>query len=321
MKNGSSKKILFILLGIFCGFFLVSAILVYIFLPSDQENTQKTGSVDITLEIDRSALKDDDIQDIQKKSLEIIHNRINDYGLSRGATIIPVGEDRIQVHLSGIDDSTAKALVGSTAKLEIKILAETEMFDTTVNHINSILSNQPTEIGTSFQDYFLNFINGGFIAEENIEAVKRLLEREDIKKQIPSDVVFAFGSSLEKIDRNSLMAKRIFLLKRQAEMGGEDIVDAQAKNVFGNAGVNIRFGGIGTKKFSDVTAANINKQMAFVLDNQVITAPLIMDRISSGDAMITGTQNMDEAKLLAVLLRSGDFKAPMKIIETRLINN
>ena len=315
-ENNPNKKKIFIFLGSFCGFLLVSAILVYIFLPSDQENTKEMGPVDITLEIDNSSLKDDDIRDVQAQSLEIIRNRIKDYGLS-GTKIIPEGDDRIQVHFRRIDDSTAKNLVSSTGKLEIKILAETEKFMTTVDLINNVLNNPANKIGTSFQDYFLSFNNGGFIAEENIEAVKKLLDREDIQKQIPRDVVFAFGRGFEKIDRNSLTVKRLFLLKRRAEMGGEDIVDAQAKSVSGSVAVNLRFGGIGPKKFSAVTAANISKQMAFVIDNQVISAPLIMDRISSGDAMITGPKDMEEAKLLAILLRSGAFKVPMKIIETR----
>lgn len=345
------------------------------------------GGTSITLQIDKSGLKeDDDIQDIQKQSLEIIRNRVDQYGLSE-PQISPSGDDRILVELAGVDDSTAKALVGSTAKLEFKILAEAEKFNTVTTLLNQYLTRQTTdvasdstvadsaaadstvakvdsakdtakalsdeellggsvqtakaedstvsdsaaetvpasEVGKAFSDYYLQFGNGGFIAEENIEKVKKILELEGVKKLIPRDVAFAFGSGLEKINRDSpVKAKRLYLLKRRAEMGGDDIVDARPERVAdgvsaGEVAVKLRFGGIGPKKFSAVTAANINKQMAIVLDNQVISAPVIRDRIPNGDAQITGLDDMAEANRLAVVLRAGALKAPMKIIESRSV--
>lgn len=345
------------------------------------------GGTSITLQIDKSGLKeDDDIKDIQKQSLEIIRNRVDQYGLSE-PQISPSGDDRILVELAGVDDSTAKALVGSTAKLEFKILAEAEKFNTVTTLLNQYLTRQTTdvasdstvadsaaadstvakvdsakdttkalsdeellggsvqtakaedstvsdsaaetvpasEVGKAFSDYYLQFGNGGFIAEENIEKVKKILELEGVKKLIPRDVAFAFGSGLEKINRDSpVKAKRLYLLKRRAEMGGDDIVDARPERVAdgvsaGEVAVKLRFGGIGPKKFSAVTAANINKQMAIVLDNQVISAPVIRDRIPNGDAQITGLDDMAEANRLAVVLRAGALKAPMKIIESRSV--
>ena len=82
------------------------------------------GGTSITLQIDSKGLKDEDIKDIQQQSLEIVRNRVDQFGLSE-PQISPSGNDRINVELAGVDDSTAKALVGSTAKLEFKILAGT----------------------------------------------------------------------------------------------------------------------------------------------------------------------------------------------------
>ena len=68
------------------------------------------GGTSITLQIDKSSLKDgEDIKDIQAQSLEIIRNRVDQYGLSE-PQISPTGDDRIVVELAGVDDSTAKAL-------------------------------------------------------------------------------------------------------------------------------------------------------------------------------------------------------------------
>ena len=345
------------------------------------------GGTSITLQIDPSGLKeDDDIKDIQAQSLEIIRNRVDQFGLSE-PQISPSGDDRILVELAGVDDSTAKSLVGSTAKLEFKILAESEKFNTTLTLIDQYLTRQTTDmtagdsaatdsaavkdstvaaadtakqlsdeellsgnvaaaeapkaedsakteeteaapasaVGKALSAYYMNVGNGGFIAEEDIEKVKKLLELDGVKKLIPRDVNFAFGSGLEKINRDSpVKAKRLYLLKRRAEMGGDDIVNAQPHRISdgvsaGEIAVTLKFGGIGPKKFSAVTAANVGKQMAIVLDNQVISAPRINERIPNGDAQITGLDDMAEANRLAVVLRAGALKAPMKIIESRTV--
>ena len=340
------------------------------------------GGTSITLQIDQSGLKEgEDIKDIQAQSLEIIRNRVDQYGLSE-PQISPTGDDRIVVELAGVDDSTAKSLVGSTAKLEFKILAESEKFTQVVGLIDGYLTRQTTDIiadstvsdsakvdsakkapeakekalsdeellaggvaakaeekkdsataeaapadvvGQSLSSFFLSFGNGGFIAEENIEKVKKLLATEGVQKLIPRDVAFAFGSGLEKLRRDSnIKAKRLYLLKRRAEMGGDDITDARPYRVSdgmsaGEVAVNLKFGGIGPKKFSAVTAANVGKQMAIVLDNQVISAPVIRDRIPNGEAQITGLEDMAEANRLAVVLKAGALKAPMQIIESRSV--
>ena len=339
------------------------------------------GGTSITLQIDQSGLKEgDDIKDIQAQSLEIIRNRVDQFGLSE-PQISPTGDDRILVELAGVDDSTAKSLVGSTAKLEFKILAESEKFTQVVGLIDQYLTRQTTDIiadsaatdsakvdsskkapeakdqalsddellaggvakaeekkdtaaaeaapadvvGQSLSSFFISYGNGGFIAEESIEKVKKLLATEGVQKLIPRDVAFAFGSGLEKLRRDSnIKAKRLYLLKRRAEMGGDDITDARPYRVSdgmsaGEVAVNLKFGGIGPKKFSAVTAANVGKQMAIVLDNQVISAPVIRDRIPNGEAQITGLEDMAEANRLAVVLKAGALKAPMQIIESRSV--
>lgn len=348
------------------------------------------GGTSITLEIDKSGIKNEEIKDVQEQSLEIIRNRVDQYGLSE-PQISPSGDDRIVVELAGVDDSTAKALVGSTAKLEFKILAEAEKFTQVVGLIDQYLTRQTTdivadsaatdstvaadstkkdstvakvdsakdttkalsdeellggkapvatatdssadstqaqpagEVGVALSAYYMSFGNGGFIAEENVEKVKKLLATEGVQKLIPRDVAFAFGSGLEPVQRDSkIKAKRLYLLKRRAEMAGDDVVDARPYRVSdgvsaGEVAVSLKFGGIGPKKFSAVTAANIGKQMAIVLDNQVISAPVIRDRIPNGEAQITGLDDMAEANRLSVVLRAGALKAPMKIIESRSV--
>ena len=340
------------------------------------------GGTSITLEIDASDLPGENVKDLQEQSLEIVRNRVDQYGLSE-PQISPQGDDRIVVELAGVDDSTAKELVGSTAKLEFKIVSDNEKFTQVVNLIDSYLGRQANPVAAdsaspavdsvtakadslkdtsaavvasttdsvkadssvtepvaqeqavavpadpslpvSLSSLFLSFGNGGFVAEESVEQVKRLVELEAVQKLIPRDVMFAFGSGLEKISPESAVkVKRLYLLKRRAEMDGEDIADARPYRVgdgvnIGEVAVNLKFSGVGPKQFSAVTAANVGKQMAIVLDNQVISAPVIRDRIPNGEAQITGLDDMAEANRLSVVLRAGALKAPMNIIESRNI--
>ena len=107
------------------------------------------GGTSITLQIDKAGLKaTDDIKDIQSQSLEIIRNRVDQFGLSE-PQISPSGDDRILVELAGVDDSTAKNLVGSTAKLEFKILAESEKFTQVITLIDQYLTRQTTDVTAS----------------------------------------------------------------------------------------------------------------------------------------------------------------------------
>lgn len=332
------------------------------------------GGTSITLQIDGKGLKDEDIKDVQQQSLEIVRNRVDQFGLSE-PLISPSGKDRIIVELAGVDDSTAKSLVGSTAKLEFKILAEQEKFGQVISVIDNYLLNRgaiadsnvaaassdsskasertaevsdaelfagnaagktdsaskPDSVsvseksqGVALSALYMSFGNGGFVAQEQIETIKKLLSDRTVQSLIPHDVVFAWGSGLEKVNGSAVKAKRLYLLKRRAEMSGEYVSDARPYRVSdgtnsGEVAVSLKFAGIGPKRFGAITAANIGKQMAIVLDDQVISAPVIRDRIPNGEAQITGLDDMAEANRLAVVLRSGALKAPMNIIESRTI--
>lgn len=332
------------------------------------------GGTSITLQIDGKGLKDEDIKDVQQQSLEIVRNRVDQFGLSE-PLISPSGKDRIIVELAGVDDSTAKSLVGSTAKLEFKILAEQEKFGQVISVIDNYLLNRgaiadsnvaaassdsskaserTAEVsdaelfagnaagktdsaskpdsasvseksqGVALSALYMSFGNGGFVAQEQIETIKKLLSDRTVQSLIPHDVVFAWGSGLEKVNGSAVKAKRLYLLKRRAEMSGEYVSDARPYRVSdgtnsGEVAVSLKFAGIGPKRFGAITAANIGKQMAIVLDDQVISAPVIRDRIPNGEAQITGLDDMAEANRLAVVLRSGALKAPMNIIESRTI--
>lgn len=108
------------------------------------------------------------------------------------------------------------------------------------------------------------------------------------------------------------------LLKKQSILTGDLLTDAKMKigGEFGNEPyVAIEFNSEGARLFDQVTAANVGKRLAIILDSTVYSAPNIKERISGGKASITGGFTVDEAKDLAIVLRAGALPAPVKVIQ------
>ena len=101
---------------------------------------------------------------------------------------------------------------------------------------------------------------------------------------------------------------------------GEELVDAQPSfDQNGRPAVSFRFNPAGARKFGDYTAENIGNPFAIVLDDEVISAPVIQAHISGGSGIITGRFTVEESTNLAVLLRAGALPAGLTFLEERTI--
>ncbi|TMV13275.1 protein translocase subunit SecD [Arenibacterium halophilum] len=101
---------------------------------------------------------------------------------------------------------------------------------------------------------------------------------------------------------------------------GEELTDAQpAFDQNGRPAVNFRFNTSGARKFGDYTRDNIGQPFAIVLDDEVISAPVIQSHIPGGSGIITGRFTVEESTNLAVLLRAGALPAGMTFLEERTI--
>lgn len=110
-------------------------------------------------------------------------------------------------------------------------------------------------------------------------------------------------------------------LEEQVAMEGKHIRDAQlAFNPdSGQPVVNFKLDREGTDLFGEMTHANIGRPLAIVLDQKVITAPVIRGVIAGGSGEISGAFSASEASNLALLLRAGALPAPLKVIEERTV--
>ncbi|MCP3466767.1 MULTISPECIES: protein translocase subunit SecD [unclassified Bradyrhizobium] len=112
-----------------------------------------------------------------------------------------------------------------------------------------------------------------------------------------------------------------YVVKKQVLVAGGDLTDAQPgfDQRTGEPVVNFKFNTSGARKFSQATQENVGLPFAIVLDNKVISAPVIREPITGGQGQISGSFTVQSANDLAILLRAGALPAPLTVIEERTV--
>ena len=217
------------------------------------------------------------------QALETIRNRIDQFGVAE-PTILRQSTNEIVVELPGVKDpKRAIDIIGKTAQLEFKLVDDTA----------PVAAEIPSSVKPGEED--------ALIAK--------------FADKLPPDDEILFEKSVNR--ETGEVTKRPILLKKQTLMTGQDLTEAkvnidQRTNEYQ---VSISFNSAGAKLFEDITAANVKKRLAIILDNAVYSAPVIQERIAGGNAQITGRFSMDEAKDLAIVLRAGALPAPVKMLQ------
>ena len=112
-----------------------------------------------------------------------------------------------------------------------------------------------------------------------------------------------------------------YLIEKRVLVSGADLVDAQPgfDQRTNEPIVSFRFNSSGARKFAEATQANVGKPFAIVLDNKVVSAPVIREPILGGSGQISGNFTVQQANDLAILLRAGALPAPLTIVEERTV--
>jgi preprotein translocase subunit SecD len=130
--------------------------------------------------------------------------------------------------------------------------------------------------------------------------------------RVPPDSELLMSSSSPKVP---------YIIKKQVLVSGGDLTDAQPgfDQRSGEPIVTFRFNTSGARKFAQATLENVGQPFAIVLDNEVISAPVIREPITGGSGQISGNFTVQGANDLAILLRAGALPAPLTIIEERTV--
>jgi SecD/SecF fusion protein len=229
------------------------------------------------------------------QSLEIIRNRIDQFGVAE-PVIIRQGADEIVIQLPGIKDpERALKLLGDTAQLEFKIVAESEGVN-----INQLIA-QTTESGQW---------TGKWQERDEVKILNQLLINS-----LPANTAIYFEK--EKNKQTGIESSRPILLETKVLMTGDMVKNAQVRigGTFNEPYVSLDFTSRGGKVFGTLTENYVGRRMAIVLDGIVKSAPVIREKILGGSAQISGSFTHEEASDLAIVLRVGALPAPVDVIQ------
>ncbi|MBU4152270.1 MAG: protein translocase subunit SecD [Proteobacteria bacterium] len=242
------------------------------------------------------SLKEDRVDFIRKnavnQSLEIIRNRIDQFGVAE-PVIIRQGDDEIVVQLPGVKDADrALTLIGQTAQLEFKMVVENNGGLDLNSLINQAVSSGKWQKGQSTKQ--LNMA---------------------LSRDLPQDTQIYFDTF--KDPQTNIETETPILIYNQVMMSGDMVADAQVRvgGTFNEPYVTLDLTGHGGKIFGQVTEKNVNKRFAIILDGNVKSAPVIREKILGGSAQISGNFTYEEATDLAIVLRIGALPAPVEIIQ------
>lgn len=186
---------------------------------------------------------------------------------------------------------------GTHIVLEAEDTAQGEVTEDAVNRVIQILSRRINEMG----------LTEPVVQREGAKRI--IIELPGVKD--PNQAIKTIGKTAVLEFKND---------QGQTVMSGEALKDA--KEELGNGKkpeVAITLSDEGAQKFAALTTANVGRQISILLDGEVLTAPRVNEAITGGKAVITGSSSLEEAKQLAILLRSGALPVKVSVMEVRTV--
>lgn len=251
-------------------------------------------------------------QNAVDQALRTIRNRVDKWGVSE-PTIARRGDAGILVQLPGFKDpEAAKDLLGRTAQLEFKIVADGQGADAADR-----LGALPPGIS-----------RGTDGSQAYLQSDDQVALQQFVEGKAPEGFEFAIGRIETGPGQPTLY--RTYTLVSKTELTGDRLTDArpnvdQSGLGGGRPYVSLTFDTEGAREFERLTGENIGRRLAIVLDGTVDSAPVIQSRIAGGNAQITlgGSKSFNqilaEANELSLVLRSGALPAPVTVFEERTV--
>lgn len=281
-----------------------------------------------------------------KKSMsgieQIMERRINQFGVSQPNIQKDEATNRIYIELPGVqDEATVVNRLKSTANLQLyemytlediqAMLPEANRFsltnELTYKEINDSIVVDSSAVLTKASEKGLSeyLFAGGFsiignVEAVNKEAVNKILERQDVMRVFPQDLVFMWSDKPESTKyTNNKLSYQLYAVRipdsRKAKVGGNHVKKAyfQRNQQTNEITVNVEMTNEGSEKWAEMTRENIGRPVAITMDNVVYSAPRVNSIISGGNTEISGNFSIEEAESLSGLLNGGSLPAPSVI--------
>ncbi|MCC6143591.1 MAG: protein translocase subunit SecD [Candidatus Hydrogenedentes bacterium] len=258
--------------------------------------------------IDQGYSEDQIISEVQESLHQPVERRVQAFEASE-PIIQTLGTNQIQVQLPGEKDvQRAIDLIKKAAVLNFHIVAGA---DETIQVLEKIKA--------AHQEAFLNLVKAPTLRGEPFNVSVSDIDRataffQDMEKEglVPADKTIRFSTAPRPYEKQQYY--EIYVLDKTPIQEGEGLTSASALPDNTNPGswqILFQFNAAAGAHFGEVTEENVNRQMAIVIDEQVISAPVIRDRITTS-GQITGSFTPEEARDLAIALNSGSMKVPVR---------
>jgi preprotein translocase subunit SecD len=236
-------------------------------------------------------------KEVIDQSIEILRRRVDETGTIE-PTIVRQGDDRIELQVPGIKDTTdLKRKINQTAKLTFHLVNE----EVAQSGQNLPTNLPPTTFLAPTREGMVALRSANPKAYEDIQGANPRLTPEQVCRRYQPQCLPVF--------------KRIVV-------GGEDLDDAKSTFESQQGGrpiISFTFNTAGGRAFCNATRQNIGKRLAIQLDGEIISAPVVQSSICGGSGIITGQFTTQQTQEQALLLRSGALPATLTIIEERTV--
>ena len=301
-----------------------------------------------------AAYLNQEANDAVDRAVEIVRQRVDRFGVTE-PSIVKQGTRRIVVELPGIDEpERVRRLLRGTARLEFRLMADPQALQRSLGDIIAYydrsgaapgdtvaaapadsaavapgdttldLTNLATPPDEEVKNPILRYLNAypqasvvfGTVAIADTAALNRALFTPDVQALLPAGVELMY----EARPVAGGDAINILGVRKNVELTGDVITEASVDfDETNRAEVIMNMNPEGARTWARLTGANINKQIAIVLDGVVYSYPNVLGRISGGRSSITGLDSREEASDVVTILKSGSLPAPVNIIEERTV--
>jgi preprotein translocase subunit SecD len=314
------------------------------------------GGMHLTLVPDESKQAITDKAGALERALKVVRTRIDEFGVAE-PVVQRVGDDRIIVELPGIDDpERAQQVVQKSAFLQFQILDETQALEKAIPRLDGIVKERRLALGgaraqgdtlaqpairslfagadtskktaadtaTATTGPFSRLIQQGpvpglyYVAASDQPEIDLYLRDSLVQAALPPGKVLRWGVDSAVVAQRVL--RPLYVLDARPIITGDYLVDAQPNQLPGEGTiVAFQLNNEGGRRFKSETAKHIQDYMAIVLDDRVMSAPVIQGAIGTRGQITMGGRDLRAASDLALVLRAGALPVPLQIAEVRNI--
>jgi len=312
------------------------------------------GGMYLALEIDQSQQAVADVSDALDRALRVVRSRIDEFGVAE-PIVQKVGETRITVELPGIDDrERATAVVQRSAFLRFQITDKTQALERVAPRLDQIVQSRGLARGAALADTargstltslfqaaadsaaadtvgagtagpFRTLLAPGampgqyYVAMRDARSIERYLADSAIQAALPPGKVVRWGA--DSVSIGATFYRPLYVLDSRDIITGEFLTDARpTQDPLEGAKVDFQLNNEGGRRFRNETGKHIGDNMAIVLDDKVMSAPVIQGAIGTRGQITMGGRDIQGAQDLALVLRAGALPVPLTVVEARSIS-